>query len=328
MPVITNSMIHLDLQKKARAIKTAKTFSIKRTKLLKLLCRLLRGRHSRKMRYEQKHITRQDGTKLRICVYTPHKMKENVPGLLWIHGGGYSIGIPEQDDSYILRFVEASGCVVVAPDYTLSIDKPYPAALEDCYAALLWLRDNGGSYGMCPEQIFIGGTSAGGGLAAAVSHYARDKAEIKLAFQILIYPMLDDRLTESSTDNNAPVWNSVLNEASWRLYLGDLYGSSEIPVYAAAGRAENFTSLPPACLYVGTIEPFYDETMAYIDKLKANNIPVHVKIFEGCFHGFDQLCADTAVAKEAIAFLMESFNYAVKNYFAAQTQTREENNVI
>ena len=317
MPVITDDMIHPELLKKARALRRGKQdFSLFKTKLMKNLCRLLRGKHSRKMKYKQEFITRADGSKLRICIYTPLVQKENVPGLLWIHGGGYSIGIPEQDDAFILRFVEASGCVVVSPDYTLSLDKPYPAALDDCYASLLWLRDNGASYGMRPDQIFIGGNSAGGGLAASLSLYTRDKKEVSTAFQILLYPMLDDRPTESSKDNDAPLWYSKVNDASWKLYLGDLYGTDRVPEYAVPARALNYTGLPPACSFVGAIEPFYSETAAYMENLKKSGIPVHFKIFKGCFHAFDQMCPNTDIAKEAVSFLMDSFNYAVKNYFS------------
>ena len=318
MPKISSDMIHPELRKKARSINTSQTFSLRRMKLMKLACRMLRGYHSHKMRYAQRSIARHDGTKLRICVYTPLKKKENVPGLLWIHGGGYAFGIPEQDDIYIRRFVEASGAVVVSPDYTLSTDKPWPAALEDCYAALLWLRDNGEAYGMRQDQIFIGGNSAGGGLTAAVSLYARDKGEPALAFQMPLYPMIDDRPTPSSTDNYAPVWNSALNNGAWQLYLGDYCGSAEVPIYAAPGRAGDYSGFPPVCTFVGSIDPFFDETVTFIEKLKQNNIPVHFKTFDGCFHAFDQMCLGANIAKQAISFLMESYMFAVNNYFSPQ----------
>ena len=314
-------MINPELRNKARSLRKRKQrFSLQRTKLMKAMCRLLRGRHSREIAYKQQYITRTDGTGLRICVYTPLVKKENVPGLLWIHGGGYSIGIPEQDDAFILRFVKNSGCVVVSPDYTLSLDKPYPVALDDCYAALLWLRNNGAEYGMRCDQIFVGGNSAGGGLAAAVTLLARDKGEVKVAFQMPLYPMLDDRPTGSSTDNDAPLWFSEVNDASWRLYLSNLYRGEEIPVYAAPGRATDYSGLPPACSYVGNLEPFHDETVEYIKNLENNGIPVHFKVFDGCFHAFDQMCPDADISKEAVAFLMDSFTYAVKEYFSPQKE--------
>jgi acetyl esterase/lipase len=200
----------------------------------------------------------------------------------------------------------------------VSLEKPYPAALDDCYSALVWLRGEGAAYGMRPDQIFVGGDSAGGGLAAAVSLLARDKGEIALAYQMLLYPMLDDRPTESSTDNDAPVWDSVLNDASWRLYLGDRYGTEGVPASAAPARETDYTGLPPTFSFVGSIEPFRDETVVFMDRLQEAGIPVRFKVFDGCFHAFDQMCSKTAIAKQATAFLMESYEDAIKCYFAPQ----------
>jgi len=319
MPKITDDMIHPELLKKARSLRRRpQGFSLAKTRLMKMMCKFLHGKHSKEMRYKQEYILRPDGSKLRICIYTPLERKENVPGTLWIHGGGYSIGAPEQDDIMILRFVKASGCVLVSPDYTLSLEKPYPAALDDCYTTLLWLRDNGAEYGMRPDQIFVGGESAGGGLAAAVTLLARDKGEVSIAYQMLVYPMLDDRLTGSSTDNDAPLWYSAANTASWKLYLGDLYGKTDIPIYAAPARTEDYSGLPPTCSLVGSIEPFYDETVAYIKNLEKCGIPVNFKVFEGCFHAFDRMCPEAGISKDAISFLTDNFMYAVENYQAPQ----------
>jgi len=314
---ITDEMIHPELRKRVRRKPNAK-YSLFKTKIMKKLCRLLKGKHSKKMQYKQVYIPRSDGTELRVCVYSPLQPKDNVPGLLWMHGGGYAIGIPEQDDSYILQFVESSGCVVVSPDYTLSLDKPYPAALEDCYASLLWLRDNGSKYGMRSDQIFVGGNSAGGGLAAAVALYARENREVNIAFQLLLYPMLDDRPTKSSVNNDAPVWDTVSNNASWKLYLGEMYGKQDIPSFAVPARETNYSNLPPACAFVGSIDPFHDEVLQYIKNLEESGVPANHKVFDGCFHAFERMYADTEVAKEALKFMTESFTYAVQNYFATR----------
>jgi acetyl esterase/lipase len=296
------------------------TFTVRRMKAMKRLCRFLHGRHGKKLNYEQFRIGRTDGSKLRLCLYTPLAPKENVPGILWIHGGGYAIGAPEQDEMFIRRFVDESGAVVVSPDYTLSVDKPYPAALDDCYAALLWLRDNGERYGMRCDQIFVGGDSAGGGLTAALSLYAREKGEVSIAFQMPLYPMLDDRPTESSWSNCAPVWNTKSNENGWKLYLGDLYGAVNVPAYAAPARAADYAGLPPTCSFVGSVEPFRDEAVAYIENLRTAEVPAEFKIFDGCFHAFDLVCGKSKVAEEATAFLMENYRYAVDNYHVAQPQ--------
>jgi acetyl esterase/lipase len=293
-------------------------FTVRRMRAMKKLCRFLHGRHGRKLNYEQICTDRTDGSKLRLCMYTPLVRKENAPGILWIHGGGYAIGAPEQDEMFIRRFIDESGAVVVSPDYTLSVDKPYPAALDDCYAALLWLRGNGTRYGMRSDQIFVGGESAGGGLTAAVSLYARDKGEVNIAFQMPLYPMLDDRVTESSRNNCAPVWNTKSNENGWKLYLGDLYGAADVPVYAVPARAVDYLGLPPTCSFVGSVEPFRDEMAAYIENLREMGVSVAFRIFDGCFHAFDLVCNKSKVAKKATAFLMENYRYAVENYYAAQ----------
>jgi acetyl esterase/lipase len=248
-----------------------------------------------------------------------------VPGILWIHGGGYAIGVPEQDEGFIQRFIDESGAVVIAPDYTLSGEKPYPAALDDCYAALLWLRDKGERYGMRSDQIFIGGDSAGGGLTAAVSLLARDKGDVNIAFQMLLYPMLDDRPTATSKENYAPLWNTKSNYNAWKLYLCQRYGSSDVPAYAAPARATDYSGLPPTCSFVGSVEPFRDETETYIQNLQEAGIKVAFKLFDGCFHAFDMVCGKSKIGKEATSFLMENFKYATQNYFAEQPKTRDAN---
>lgn len=268
--------------------------------------------------YEEKYITREDGSELRICVYSPEEAKEGVPGLLWIHGGGYGLGCPEQDFSFIQSFVDASGCVVVAPDYTNSTTAPYPAALNDCYDALLWLKENGEAYGMRDDKIFVGGNSAGGGLCAAVTLKARDTGDVNIAFQMPLYPMIDDRMiTESSQNNDAPIWNTKSNEIAWELYLGENYKTDKVSKYAAPARETDYSNLPPALTYVGTIEPFTDETIEYVENLKNAGVEVQFRTFEGCFHGFDLLFYSTP-AKQARQFLIDGFMYAVENFTAEQ----------
>lgn len=280
-------------------------------------------RKTRGMAFEQVYIPRAEesavGGRLRLCVYSPLERRDNMPGILWIHGGGYCIGIPEQDEGFIRRFVRRHNCVVVAPDYCLATKAPYPAALEDCYSALLWLKENSARYGINPSQLMVGGDSAGGGLTAALTIHARDKGEAAIAFQMPLYPMLDDRMiTKSSQNNDAPVWNTKSNESAWRLYLRGLYKAPEVPAYAAPGRLADFSGLPPAATYIGTLDPFYDETVAYMESLKAAGIPAEYREFDGCYHAFDMMAGKSAPAKEAAAFLNERLEYAIGHYFAAQ----------
>lgn len=271
------------------------------------------------MQFESKWISRKDGSKMRICIFKPLRPKENVPGILWLHGGGYAIGMPEQAQYMAKKFIEVSSCVVVAPEYTLSVEAPYPAALEDSYEALLWMKNHDKELGIRADQLMVGGDSAGGGLTAATTLYARDKGEVAVAFQMPLYPMLDDRMTsESAKDNNAPVWDSKSNFAAWRLYLGNLFGTLNVPCYAAPARAEDYSKLPPTATFVGELEPFRDETIQYVENLKKAGVAVHFEIYKGCYHAFEQMCPKAKISQKAISFLVDSFTYAVDHYFAMQ----------
>ena len=271
--------------------------------------------------YDQIYIPRPDGSKLRLCIYMPKEHTGIAPGLLWIHGGGYSIGTPEQDFMFIERAIEAAGCVVIAPDYARSLEAVYPAALDDCYLTLMWMKAHCKDYGIRPDQLFVGGDSAGGGLTAALCMYARDKKEASIAFQMPLYPMMDDRMqTASSQDNDAPVWNTKSNEIAWELYLGDLYKTDRVPKYAAPGRETDYAGLPPALTFVGTIDPFRDETVQYMENLRAAGVEAKYELFEGCFHGFDCLCAWTDIAKRANRFAMDGLRHAAQTHFKPQPE--------
>lgn len=268
--------------------------------------------------YKQIYIDREDGSKLRVCIYLPKTKYKNAIGLLWLHGGGYAMGAPEQDIVFIKEFMKKTNCVVISPDYTLSVEKPYPAAIDDCYLALKWLKNNASELGVNSSKLFVGGDSAGGGLTAALSILARDKGEVSIAFQMPLYPMLDPRQTESSKSNNAPVWNTKSNINAWKIYLGDLYGKDNIPKYASPAYETDYTNLPPTLTYVGDIEPFLDETINYAENLKKAGVPIQFKIFKGCFHGFDIVAGKTKIGKEAKCFLLEGFDYATKHFSKPQ----------
>lgn len=276
----------------------------------------------RGLSYEQVCIERPDATRLRLCIYRPKEnaRRTDVPGVLWLHGGGIATGVPEQDAHFAKRLIDASACTVVMPDYRRSLEAPYPAALEDCYLALVWLRDHAADYGARPAQLFVGGDSAGGGLTAALCLYARDRGEVSIAFQMPLYPMLDDRdATDSARENDAPVWNAASNALAWRLYLGAAYQTADVPVTAAPGRATQLQNLPPMLTFVGSVEPFCDETVRYAAQLEAFGVPARCKVFEGCFHAFD-LLGFSRVAKEARAFLSDGFCYAAAHYDNDRTE--------
>ncbi len=266
-------------------------------------------------------IPAHDGKIIKVKVYGPRKAPDQkAPGLLWIHGGGYCMGAPVQDVWTIREFIRENGCTVVAPYYTLAIHERYPAALEDCYDTLLWMRDHADELNFRADQLFVAGSSAGGGLTAATCIYARDRKEVSVAFQMPLYPMIDDRFTESNRDNDAPVWNTKSNVTAWKLYLGDLYQAEDVPPYAAPARLEDYSDLPPAFTFIGDIEPFYDETIAFFENMKKAGVPAEYKVYHGAYHGFDVLCWKSKPSRDAHRLMLESYRRASKEYFKAQPE--------
>lgn len=263
-----------------------------------------------------------DGPSVRVRVYAPASRPEKtpLPGVLFLHGGGYMFGNPEGFGDVYRTLLETRACVVVAPDYRKAFDAPYPAAANDCYAALLWMRQNAAELGLREDQLIVMGQSAGGGLTAAVSLMARDRGDVHIAFQLPLYPMIDDRMiTESARDNDAPVWSSRHNRLGWDLYLGGLSGD-EVPGYAAPARETDLRDLPPTATFVGDLDPFRDETMQYVEGLRAASVPVAFRLFGGCYHGFDMIRPESKVGREADQFLREQFGHAVDHCFAKQPE--------
>ena len=190
---------------------------------------------------EERFIPRGDGSELRVLICRAknvEKRKSGAAGLLWIHGGGYATGVPEQDHLFADIFCTEGECVAVMPDYTRSTEAPYPAALSDCCLALYWMVENADELDIDRNRIMVGGDSAGGGLAAAVCLRSRDEGIVHIAFQMPLYPMLDDRETETSKNNDAPVWNTRSNRAGWDLYLAGYPKDGDVPSYAALESAQ------------------------------------------------------------------------------------------
>ncbi len=208
--------------------------------------------------------------------------------LYWIHGGGMVAGRYDLDDFQSKTFASKFGCVVVSVEYRLAPEDPYPAPLHDCYAGLRWLHREATGLRGDPARIVVAGASAGGGLAAGVALLARDMGEIPVAAQMLIFPMIDDRdQTASNQEIVFPkVWNRPSNQFGWKSYLGDLYGSAEVPLYAAPARAtvEDLRGLPPAYIDVGELDAFRDEDIAYAQTLLTAGVACELLVTPGAFH--------------------------------------------
>lgn len=241
-----------------------------------------------------------DGFPVRVKLYLPSRVPPPRPTLLWIHGGGYVLGSPEMNDADCAEWAGELGIVVASVDYRLAPEHPYPIPLEDAYAALRWLAQTAEDR----ERLAIGGGSAGGGLAAALALLARDRGEVRPAFQLLIYPMLDDRgITPSSqaiTDRRL-IWTRALNHIGWRAYLGREPGGRDIPPYAAPARAQDLTGLPPAYVMVGTADPFRDEDIAYAQRLMEAGVLTELHVWPGAFHGFEGLVPEAWLSRRARA---------------------------
>ncbi len=264
--------------------------------------------------YKQIHLTREDGSKFRVCIYRSKNLTEKAKAcVLWIHGGGYAMGEPEQDISFIKEFLQHD-CIVIAPDYTKSIIKPFPAGLNDCYQTLIWIKENYSDLNFDSSKIMVGGDSAGGGLAIAICMLARDNNTVNISCQIPIYPMISYIDTESSKENFAPVWNTKSNHFAWQLYLGEDYISGNVSKYASPLLEKDYSKLPRAISYVGDLDPFKDETANYIEELKNANIETHFKMLQGAYHGFDIVSKNSNATKIARNFLRDSIVYAINNY--------------
>ncbi|ALP36838.1 lipase [Paenibacillus sp. IHB B 3084] len=238
-----------------------------------------------------------------VKIYEPAQRTDvRLPAMLWIHGGGYVMGHPDMDDALCERFVQAAKCVVVSVDYRLAPEHPYPAAIDDCYAALTWMTDKAEFLGIDLDRIAIAGASGGGGLTAALALMVRDKGGPALIFQMPLYPMIDDRnITASSheiTADNAP-WNRTNNLAAWNMYLGDRTEDSEVSPYAVPSRAENLAGLPPTYTCVGQLDLFRDETIEYTTRLAQAGVDVEFHLYPGTFHNFEGMVPQAEVSQRA-----------------------------
>lgn len=253
-------------------------------------------------------VTRQDvtvpgppgGPDVVVRIHRPVDLDGPAPCLYSIHGGGYVLGDRSMDDLRMDRWCPQLGFVGISVEYRLAPETPFPGPLEDCYAALEWVFDHAGDLGVDPARIGIGGASAGGGLAAALALLARDRGRIRPTFQMLAYPMIDDRQATPSSRWDVPIWSPEQNTFGWRSYLGDLYGTEAVPYLAAPARAEDLEGLPPALVFVGTLDGFCDEDVSYATRLYQAGVATEMHVYPGAPHGFDGLAPGTAVARQCM----------------------------
>jgi acetyl esterase/lipase len=237
-----------------------------------------------------------------IRVYTPAGGGTGA-ALLWVHGGGYVIGDVVQDDVFCSATAHELGVVVVSTNYRLAPEAPFPAALDDAFAAWEWLQKSAAALGVDPERVAVGGSSAGAGLAACLVQRLHDAEGVQPVAQWLFSPMLDDRTAARGDLDHVRhrVWNNAANRTGWGAYLGAGPGGPDTPDYAVAARRADLSGLPPAWISVGDIDLFADECRAYAERLREAGVACAFDVVLGAPHGFEAWAPDTLIARELLA---------------------------
>ena len=241
---------------------------------------------------------------VRLLVYRSAEQRVGA-AVLWIHGGGYILGAAEDDRARLIA--EHLGCTVVSVDYRLAPEHPFPAGVEDCYSSLVWMGQHAIDLHIDPARIAVGGASAGAGMAAGLALMNRDRGGPQLAFQLLLYPMIDNlHDTVSGQYIDHPVWNQQTSFNAWEMYLNGTPGVDASP-YAAATRAADLAGLPPTYICVGSEDLFRDECIDYARRLIAAGVPSELAVFPGLFHGGDIFVPDARISQR----LRQSFLQAL-----------------
>ncbi len=235
-----------------------------------------------------------------VRIYKPKDSGTPLPALVYFHGGAFVIGDMYLEEHRCLRLAADAGCVVVSVDYRLAPENPFPAGVEDCYCAVAWVGAHTKELGIDIDRIGVGGASAGGALSAAVAQMARDRSGVPLALQLLIYPVIDDRMETASMKafSSTPVWNSGSNAQMWDHYLG--VKRDYVSNYAAPGRAADLADLPPAYIMTAELDPLRDEGIAYGQRLMQAGVSAELHCFAGACHGFDLLAPGIELSRRAV----------------------------
>lgn len=237
---------------------------------------------------------------VRVVLYRPAGLPKGAPVLLQVHGGGFVFGTAELGDPRNRAWAKALNCAVASVDYRLAPETAFPGGLDDCYAALVWLHGAAEELGLDPNRIALRGESAGGGLAAGLTILARDRGGPPIRFQLLVYPMLDDRTCTGEAHPFAGqfVWNAASNSYGWASWLGAAPGGSGISPLAAPARCEDLSGLPPTCITTAALDLFVEEDLEYARRLVRAGVPTEVYLAPGAFHGFDAMAPEAAISRQ------------------------------
>jgi acetyl esterase/lipase len=233
------------------------------------------------------------------------------PALLDIHGGGFVVGSIEMEHAFASGAARTLDAVIVAVEYRLAPEHPFPAGLEDCYAALSWMTGEASRLGIDATRVGVGGQSAGGGLSAATALLARDRGGPPLCFQFLGIPELDHRLETASMRAfvDTPVWTRPAAELSWSRYLGDHAG--EVSPYASPAIAQDLSRLPPAYVTTMEFDPLRDEGIHYALRMMEAGVSVELHSYPGTFHG-SAMVTTAAVSRRAQHELIDALRRGLR----------------
>lgn len=235
------------------------------------------------------------------------------PAILHTHGGGYILGSARSELLFLQETAAALECTIVSVEYRLAPEAQFTASVDDNYAGLLWLYRNAAALGVDPARIALMGESAGGGHAALLAIVARDRGEVPLALQALIYPMLDDRTGSTRTvpaHIGAIGWDPPANRYGWRAFLGAEPGGSDVPAAGVPARIEGLQGLAPAFIAVGGVDLFVSEDIEYARRLTEAGVPAELLVTPGAFHGFDRVAPETRLARRFTASKHEALRRA------------------
>jgi acetyl esterase/lipase len=236
---------------------------------------------------------------LTLRIHRPKDRRGPLPCIYALHPGGFVVGAADGEDARFDDWCPRLGVVGVSVEYRLAPETPYPGPLEDCYAGLCWVVEHAAALDVDPARIALYGASAGGGLAAGLGLLARDRGGPTIACQALAYPMLDDRATTRSSRWDSPLWKPPWNRVGWEAYLGERYGTDDVPAYAAPARATELAGLVPTLLMVGGLDIFFDEDVAFATALVHAGVPVELHVYPGAPHAFDAVSPRSAVTARA-----------------------------
>lgn len=247
-----------------------------------------------------------NGDMIGIRIYAPANVKEELPCIVYFHGGAWVGELMPHQVNYAIVFAERVPCKVVVVEYRLALRHPFPTGVEDCYAALQWVFENAGELGIDPSRIAVHGDSSGGNFAAAVCLMARDRKAHDPCYQMLLYPVVDVTCSTESGRScvDTPELNSYGIDYAWRLHLAKGYHG--MPQYASPLFASDHSGLPDAYVETAEFDPLHDEGIAYAEKLEKAGVKVELNETTGTYHGFD-IKYERPFSQRALAHRVEVF---------------------